>query len=402
LEILTKKKTNNRMLSLLLMVASALLIIWMTEPLHSEEPAPLTLEEPAPRADTVLLVRVLVTGDAMAHLPQTQAAYLQEEGIYSYNEVLQYITHILSDYDLRIVNLETTLGGIPYRGYPMFSAPDEYARDLHQAGFNLFCLANNHAVDRFNKGLIRTLNVLDSLEIRHTGTFRDTVHRDTTYPLILDINGIRIALLNATYGTNGLYAQPPAMVNMIDTVALLRDLDRAREAKPDLIMAVMHWGGEYLLRPDAYQRRTAGFLARQKVDVVIGHHPHVIQPIEWITTQTDSAEHHTLVFWSLGNFFSNQRQRYRDGGVLAGFDLIKNTVSGTTRIGNLQYEPVWVWRGDDPLIYRIIPGHLADTLMNTYNLSPAHRSAGLRFFEDTRKQLTGIDLMHPLPETTNP
>ncbi len=389
----TGKRNNLRYLSILLMLTGGFFVIMLTHFTPSVTTGGVleeVTEEVAP--DTLHIIRVVAAGDAMAHLPQTRAARDSETGEYCFREVFRYITPGLQEYDLALINLETTLGGKPYRGYPMFSAPDAYARDLHKAGFNLFFLANNHAVDRFNRGVLRTLDALDSLGISSTGTFRDTVHRDTTYPMIVEMNGIRIAILNATYGTNGLFTRPPVLVNMIDTTQIIADMEKAREAQPDFILAVMHWGGEYRRQPDRYQQRVAHFLARQGVDVVVGHHPHVVQPIEWIIPDTINTNNATLVIWSLGNFFSNQRKRYRDGGILASFELIKNSHTGTTRIAHTAYEPFWVYRNEAPLFYRILPAHLADTLLHHYSASPAARRASERFFSDTRQHLAPYNI----------
>jgi poly-gamma-glutamate capsule biosynthesis protein CapA/YwtB (metallophosphatase superfamily) len=346
------------------------------------------VEEVVP--DSITRFSFLVAGDAMAHLPQTAAALNKNTNTYAYDSVFQYIRDHIRRFDLAMINLETTLGGKPYRGYPMFSAPDAYAAGLSDAGFNLFCLANNHAVDRFNRGVIRTLHALDSMDIKHTGTFHDTLHRDTTYPLLLNIQGVKIAILNATYGTNGLFPKPPVMVNMIDEQQMDHDIARARGMNPDLIVAVMHWGPEYRRTPDRFQRSTAEFLAIRGVDVIVGHHPHVLQPVEWITVSNDTLETEALVIWSLGNFYSNQRQRYRDGAMFVTFNVAKNIHTGQTAIENLNYQPFWVWKRETPVTYRIFPKQTTDSLMNKYQLSAAQRKEGERFFNDTREHMTAF------------
>lgn len=338
-------------------------------------------------ADSLLVVKIGAAGDAMAHLPQTQAAWDSVTKSYIYTDVFQYLSPRMKRFDLAIINLETTLAGEPYKGYPQFSAPDAYARDLHQLGFNLFCCANNHSVDRYNKGILRTIDVLDSLKIKHTGIFKDQNHRDTTYPLLLKINGLRLVLLNATYGTNGLIAKPPVMVNLIDFDQIKADLAKAKLMEPDCIIAVIHWGGEYLRTPDAYQKRVAAFLAGEGVDVIIGHHPHVLQPVEWITSPGDTTGKRTLVFWSLGNFFSNQRQRYRDGGMIVAFDLIKSKNTGKVDVVYQGYDPFWVWRQDSPLRFSMFPVEHQDSLIRHYRLSAKDSASFDLFSKDTRTHL---------------
>ncbi len=375
--------------TILMMVAGILIILFIQA---TGIPDRIYIQEAAfspkqQEPDTVILLRILAAGDAMAHLPQTQAAYDSDSVGYDFSNVFTFLRPRVSGFDLAMINLETPLAGEPYKGYPQFSAPDAYARDLKNLGFNLFCCANNHAVDQYNKGLLRTINVLDSLGIKHTGIYRDKVQRDTTYPLLLKIKGLRIALLNATYSTNGLVPKHPVKVNMIDFDELRADISKARLMEPDLLIAVMHWGGEYLRKPDSYQKRVAQFLADEGVDVIIGHHPHVVQPVEWITATIDSIEKQVLVVWSLGNFYSNQRQRYRDGGMFVTLDVAKSKVTGAVTIGNLMYDPFWVWKNDSPLQYRILTVANSDSLNQILNLPASHQKAFETFANDTREHM---------------
>jgi poly-gamma-glutamate capsule biosynthesis protein CapA/YwtB (metallophosphatase superfamily) len=337
--------------------------------------------------DSLITIRVMAAGDAMAHLPQTEAALNPATKEYQYHDVFQWFAPWVRQHDLQLVNLETTLAGPPYKGYPQFSAPDAYARDLRDAGFNLFCVANNHSVDRYNAGILRTITVLDSLGITHTGTFRDSLHRDSVYPLFVNIKGIRIAVLNATYGTNGLNPKPPVKVNMIDRKELEQDVLKAKNLKPDLILAVLHWGDEYKRFPNEYQKSMAKFLADAGVDIIVGHHPHVLQPVEWIMKGSDSTAGKTLVIWSLGNFYSNQRDRYRDGGMFVHFNITKNKNTGAITIDDPGYYPFWVWRSQSPFRYTIMPALLRDSLVAVYSLQPGDISLFDRFLSDTREHI---------------
>jgi poly-gamma-glutamate capsule biosynthesis protein CapA/YwtB (metallophosphatase superfamily) len=368
--------------------AGAVLIIIIQAaiiPSGNQSPLPPT---PAEQADTLIRISILATGDAMAHLPQTTAAYDSVTNTYQYHSVFEWIKPRVQVADLAIVNFETTLGGEPYKGYPQFSAPDNYAKHLYETGFDLFCLANNHAVDRYNRGVIRTIHALDSLGITHTGTFLNAQQRDTAYPLLLRVKGLRIAVLNATYGTNGISPKPPVLVNLIDTAELSSDLAKARLLEPDLIIAVMHWGAEYRRHPNDYQKFVAGFLANKGVDVIVGHHPHVLQPVEWIKGNHNGAEKDVLVIWSLGNFFSNQRDRYRDGGMFVNFEIVKHKKSGDVSIENIVYDPFWVWRNENPMKFKLLPTDMADSLINLYGLEGSVRSAYENFNADTKSHLT--------------
>lgn len=391
-----RKNLRSRLASVGVMVGISLLLI-LAQSFYQLSPRQTTnaLPELKP-ADTLVSVRIIATGDAMAHLPQTQAAFNPETGLYGYKDVFRWLSPVIKGYDLAIVNFETPLGGEPYKGYPQFSAPDAYAADLKSSGFNFFCCANNHAVDRYNRGVIRTLSALDSMGIRHTGMFRDQADRDSLYPVILNHNRIRIALLNATFSTNGIEPKPPVLVNRIDREQILADLVKARAQKPDVIMMVIHWGDEYKLLPNAFQKSTAQFLADNGVDVIIGHHPHVLQPVEWIKGKKDSADRDVLVIWSLGNFFSNQRDQYRNGGMLTGFDLVKNLTTGKVQVRDASYYPFWVWKIEQPLSYKILPCELQDSLIKTYEISDADRQTFDFFSRDARKRIGGNGVVKEL------
>ena len=189
---------------------------------------------------------LLFDGDAMQHQSQIDNAY--RNGTYDYSSYFKYLKNDISEADIAVVNLEVTLGGEPYAGYPMFSAPDQYAIALKDAGFDVFLTSNNHALDRFKMGLERTIRVLDSLEIRHLGTYRNADEKAKNYPMMLTKNGIHIAFLNYTYGTNGVRVTPPNIVNDIDTIQIKKDIEDAKVfLNADLIIANMHWSLHYYL-----------------------------------------------------------------------------------------------------------------------------------------------------------
>jgi poly-gamma-glutamate synthesis protein (capsule biosynthesis protein) len=253
-------------------------------------------------------------GDAMQHIAQIERA-LQTDSTYSYKECFTYVKEQVSEANLAICNLEATLGGEPYRGYPQFSAPDEFASALKDAGFDILLTANNHCLDRRNKGLIRTLDVLDSLGIAHVGTYRDSAERDSLYPYLTTVNNITFAILNYTYGTNGIPANPPCIVNLIDTAQILIDINKARSKKADVIIACMHWGDEYVLKQNTTQEQLTDWLIANGVDHIIGNHPHVIQPTELRKDKYNGGHH--FIAYSLGNYISNMSARNTDIGLSA-------------------------------------------------------------------------------------
>ncbi|MCJ7821403.1 MAG: CapA family protein, partial [Bacteroidales bacterium] len=159
------------------------------------------------QADSTLTV--LFAGDIMGHDMQIASAYDDSTGAYSYESVFKYIRPVIGGADLAFGNLEVTLGGSPYKGYPAFSSPDVLALACKNAGFDVLATANNHSADRGPKGIARTIRVLDSLAIKHTGTWLSSEARDTLNPLVISEKGIDVALLNYTYGTNGIVVPPP-------------------------------------------------------------------------------------------------------------------------------------------------------------------------------------------------
>jgi poly-gamma-glutamate synthesis protein (capsule biosynthesis protein) len=255
-------------------------------------------------------VTLLFAGDAMQHQSQIDNAF--RDGKYDYAYCFDYIKDEIMSADLAIVNLEVTLAGKPYKGYPQFSAPDEYARALKEAGFTVFLNANNHIVDRSNQGVIRTISILDSMKITHTGVFRDEKEREQKYPLLITKNGIRFALLNYTYGTNGFHALPPVLINYIDKDQMKEDIQKAKNQNADVIVANIHWGEEYKLTQNKVQENLADFLVEQGVDLVIGSHPHVVQPSKINRDSLGQITH--VIVYSLGNLISAMTAVNTDGG----------------------------------------------------------------------------------------
>lgn len=321
-------------------------------------------------------VTLLFAGDAMQHQTQLDNAY--RNGIYDYSSYFQYLTEIIACADIAVVNLETTLGGKPYKGYPMFSSPDEFAIALKDAGFDVFLNANNHILDRFSKGLHRTLSVLDSLEVKHTGVFRSWEEREKNYPLMMEKNGVRIAFLNYTYGTNGIKPVFPDVVNYIDSIHIQQDIQRAKHLKADIIVANMHWGTEYRLRQNREQEKTARFLINEGVDIVVGSHPHVVQPGQVIADSTGNVSN--IIIYSLGNFVSGMTAANTDGGQMIRIVLEKQPEK--PRIVSCHYILIYVDRkkNGNKTDYSVVP------ILST-TADAANQTGMQRFSENARTVL---------------
>ena len=296
-------------------------------------------------------VSFLFMGDIMGHGPQIRSAYQNSEKKYNYDKVFEPLEDIISSVDFAVANLEVTLAGPPYMGYPQFSSPDELAEACKNNGMDVLVTANNHSCDRKNSGVIRTVEVLDSFKILHTGTFKDEKKRDQENLLILSKKGIKVGLLNYTYGTNGIPFSTPAYVNMLDSSLIKQDVINARKKKLDKLIVFVHWGYEYRDFPNSYQKKFNTFFNEIGVDVVIGSHPHVLQPM--IYNIENNKEF--LTVFSLGNFVSNQRESRKDGGAM--FRLSFEKKGGKVYISRKEYVLTWVHKfmDDGKYQYQILP-----------------------------------------------
>jgi len=284
-------------------------------------------------------ISLLFLGDIMGHDEQIWSAENRETRAYNYDDVFQYIREEISEADITMANFEVTLAGPPYKGYPTFSSPAPLAVACHKAGIDFLVTANNHSADRGNKGVLSTIYRLDSLGIPHTGTFRDQAARDTLYPMIIKKNGFSLALLNYTYGTNGITVPPPVIVNTLDKPIISGDILKARNKNPDVIILFLHWGTEYDTIPSKSQTDLAEYFFNQGVDIIIGSHPHVIQKMVWSPGETQIKDR--IVVYSLGNFVSNQRRTRTDGGAMVRIELAKNADS--LYVSDAAYYLTWVY-----------------------------------------------------------
>jgi poly-gamma-glutamate synthesis protein (capsule biosynthesis protein) len=316
-------------------------------------------------------ITIAVVGDLMAHDSQITAGR-QSDGTYNFDSFFEHVAPLLSSADLALGNLETVTAGAgaKFTGYPAFNTPDEYVAAAQKAGFDVLTTANNHSFDRGYKGIVRTLDVLDSLGIAHTGTTRSRTER--AKPLVLNVKGIRVGIIAYSYGINNNALPRPysTTVNIIDTSAIGADIDALRQRppdeRPDKILACLHWGSEYKLQPNSAQRALAHWCFARGVDVVLGAHPHVVQTVERKrverTTPTASADAadgamtrdsvDCIAVYSMGNFISAQRTLPREAGVIVWLEFEKTKRQAAegvplvaTRLISAQFTPTYVYRG---------------------------------------------------------
>ncbi|MDR3651892.1 MAG: CapA family protein [Paludibacter sp.] len=332
-------------------------------------------------------ISLFFAGDVMCHLPQFNVAYNSKTYNYNFNICFSKIKPYIEKVNLAIANFEGTTSGKPYTGYPNFSCPDEMLDALKYAGFGLLLNANNHVLDRGKYGLQRTIYQIQKRKLLHIGSYINKNQRDSTYPLIVESKGIKLAFLNCTYGTNEILASKPNSVNYIDTLEILADLKKANDKGADLKIVTVHWGTENELLANKHQRNLANFLVKHGVNLIIGSHPHVVQNSEILYGKDSIC---VPVFYSLGNFISNQRNLNTNGGIMVKVDIDLHT----KQIINTSYLPVYVYRGvlDGAYQYHLIP--TPDFLSNPskYSLNANDSLALIIFDRNTKKRLNNSHL----------
>ena len=241
-------------------------------------------------------VTVCMVGDILLHTPIEEASR-RDDGTYDYSHIFSETSDLISEADIALVNEEVIIGGaeLGVSGYPAFNASYEIGDALADAGFDVVLHATNHVLDKGAKGL---MNCYDYWEANHPEIEVLGIHdspEDQARISVLEVNGISIAILNYTYGTNGIPvpSDMPYAVDLLEESRVIEDLKSA-EDMADFTIVCPHWGTEYRLTPDPYQEKWAKIFAENGADLVIGTHPHVIEPIEWCDE--------TLVYYSLGNY----------------------------------------------------------------------------------------------------
>ena len=342
--------------------------------------------QPERTPDTLTLMFI---GDVMSHMPQVDAARM-EDGTYDYAPCYRFLAPYIASADLCIANMEVPLAGSPYSGYPQFSCPDNMMSQLFDAGVDVFLTSNNHTCDKGGKGIRRTIHVMDSLGIPHVGTYLDSADFQQRNPLIVEKNGFRIAVLNYTYGTNGIPAPNPFIVNVLDSVEIARDIARARELKADYIVVMPHWGIEYERKQNKKQEAYANYMYECGADMVIGGHPHVVQPIT-LENRNEKGVAQKVTAYSLGNFVSNQRKRYTDGGIIIKCELVRDT-NGVIQVTDYEYLPYWVYKGtcQGKYQYHILPAKHAVENCTWYDIHGADSVALNLFYNDTKSLIDSV------------
>lgn len=301
----------------------------------SQQRTPVTTNEPELATQTHSdTVKIRMLGDIMMHAKQIELA-CRKDSTYDFSSYFSIIKDSLRQADICIANLEFPLAGEPYTGYPTFSAPDCIVEYLDSCGIDVLLCANNHIYDKGSQGAARTIKTIHTLapSIKICGLASDSTHLKQTTPLILDAKGMKISLVNFTYGTNIGADKYWPKTNYMSNKALISDA-LAKAAETDLTIALPHWGDEYTFTPSESQRNTAIWLAEKGADVIIGTHPHVPQPLDTLT------EKKIPVAYSLGNAVSNMSAANTQMELMATIRVVKH---GDGRIELLPIYFTYLW-----------------------------------------------------------
>lgn len=296
------------------------------------------------KTDTTFTLAAI--GDIMCHNSQFKDAYNSETSTYDFSYVFDNISTYTKTADLCVGNLETTFAGEEkgYSGYPQFNTPDNLAYELKGIGLDVLTTAGNHALDTGYTGLSRTIDVLNDADISHLGTYQSQEEQDKV--LIKFVKGLKIAFVNYTYGTNGIPVPKDKTycVNLINKELISKQLDVAKSQDPDIIIACMHWGNEYQTKQNSTQMELADFLIQNGADIILGTHPHVLQPYEKRTvTLEDGSTRNGFVAYSLGNFISDQNAKYTRSSIILDLTITKH-VDGTVSVDNINPIPIYMYK----------------------------------------------------------
>ncbi|MGN1194502.1 MAG: CapA family protein [Acutalibacteraceae bacterium] len=336
-------------------------------------------EPPVPVKENT--VTIGSTGDVLIHKPVYQAAYLASTGEYDFNNIFTYCSSEIQSCDYFVANLETTLAGTEngrtYTSYPLFNSPDSIADALKNSGVDCLLTANNHSYDTSSFGLNRTQQVVKEKGLDYVGT-RTSEDEDKYF--VKDIGGINFGFTCYTYETDPPQAGRKALNGIVmdtETAPLINSFDynnldafyddigsqlsAMKKKGADILVVYIHWGTEYSITPSSYQTAIAQKLCDMGVDVIIGGHPHVVQPVELITSQDSS--HKTVCVYSMGNMVSNQRRQYmglKTGHTEDGmfFEMSFSKYSdGSVVFENIEVIPTWVhlYSEGGKNVYNVVP-----------------------------------------------
>ena len=329
-------------------------------------------------------------GDVMCHNTQYFDAYQKESDSYDFSYVFDDISSYIKTSDIAIGSLETSFAGKKrgYSNYPTFNSPDDLAYDLKKLGIDVLSTAGNHCLDMGVSGLSRTIDVLNDADISHLGTYQTQEDRDKI--LFKFVKGIKIAFVNYTYGTNGIPVPSGKefCVNLIDKDLMKQDIENAKSQEADIIVACMHWGTEYKTTANSEQEELADFLFQNGVDIILGNHPHVLEPMEKRTvTLEDGTVKDGFVIYALGNFICDQNAENTRNSIILNLKITKYA-NGNISIEHADYIPIYMYKENSSNLRRM---KLLDIEKVIYNYEAGiDSSLGQSTYENLKLQLEKI------------
>lgn len=340
------------------------------------------------KVDTTFTMTAI--GDVLCHNTQYWDAYNKDTDAYDFSYVFENIKHYFEATDISIGNLETSFAGKErgYSNYPTFNSPDALVYDLKEMGLDIITTAGNHCLDMGFSGLSRTIDVLDHAGLKHLGTYKTQEERDQVF--ITEVKGVKIAFINYTYGTNGIPvpSDKEFCVNLIDKDLIKKDLESAKSQNVDMIVACMHWGTEYRTTANAEQEELADFLFQNGVDVILGNHPHVLEPMEKRTvTLEDGTTKDGFVIYACGNFICDQNAENTRNSIILNLTITKHS-DGKITIDNANYIPIYMYKGASSKLKRMKVLDIEQSISKYEN--GVDTSIGQTTYNDLKKQLKKI------------
>ncbi len=332
---------------------------------------------------------LVATGDILCHNTQYFDAYDSSTGTYDFNYVFDDVVKYIEPADIAISSLETSFAGsdVGYSNYPRFNSPDSLITAIKNIGVDVISTAGNHCLDYGFSGLSRTIDVLDSNGLSHLGTYKS--QEEQSKILYKDIDGVKIAFLNYTYGTNGIPVPSGKdfCVNLIDKDLMSYQINLAKDENADVIIACMHWGTEYSTVQNSEQEELADFLFKSGVDIIIGNHPHVAEPMEKRSvTLEDGTVKDCFVIYALGNFTADQNYANTRSSVILNLDLTFE--DDVLNINSATYTPIYIYESPNVRYHKFKLIDMEDAILK-YE-SSKDTSIGQSLYNTLKSELKNI------------
>ncbi|MCL1472687.1 CapA family protein [Argonema antarcticum] len=304
--------------------------------------------------------KLIAVGDILMHMALTRSGYNPQKKTYNFDHFFKEVKPIIATGDWAIANLEIPVAGpeLGYSEYPIFNAPAQIVDAAKGAGFNILTNANNHALDKGEKGIINTIKNIRSRGLPSVGTA--TSPKEAEKILIVKKNDISMAVMAYTFGTNGIPIPKGKnyLVSLIDENKIIKDIARAKKQGADAVTISLHFGDEYQRQPNAGQKQLVKKLIESGADIILGCHPHVVQPYQILKLRGKDGKPRTgVVIYSMGNFIAYQIGSYKDLGVIFSVNIRKRFPEKTIEITNVEAIPTWThnYTLNNNLNFRVLP-----------------------------------------------